>query len=371
VCSGLAYLTRPEGVELATTVVLFLLVMQLIPSWRPGWKWTLAGSGAVGLATLAIGCPYRLATGHFTQKPSGGNVLKAAGRPVEEDQGSRIEDRGSNQTQSSNLGPSPPGVTLAVWLNQEESAPARWAKGLGAVAGEAAKGFHYYAWLPALLGLGWSRRRLRRRAEAWLVPALCLLHGLVLWRLAMVAGYVSERHVLLLVLGSSFSAVVGMREMPLRLAAWGRQIANRVSFDPRSASAWSTVCLLALVGAGLPKAMGQRLHANRAGHRAAGLWLAEHAGPADQVLDGHFGWACFYAGREFQDPPRPRPSPHTVFVVKGQSRERPNPYGPTNAQADLTVESIRNAGGRIAYSWPVNAPPHQAKVVVWSFQVSQ
>src|SRR5262249_3949187 len=41
---GLAYLTRPEGVVLVIAVVLLLLVMQAVPSWRRPWRWTFASS---------------------------------------------------------------------------------------------------------------------------------------------------------------------------------------------------------------------------------------------------------------------------------------------------------------------------------------
>src|SRR5205085_3386476 len=61
---------------------------------------------------------------------------------------------------------------------------------------------------------------------------------------------------------------------------------------------------LALAAVGLPSTL-KPLHLNRAGHHAAGLWLASHAGPDDEIIDP-FAWAHFYAGgvfREVKDAP--------------------------------------------------------------------
>src|SRR5262249_29916994 len=138
-----------------------------------------------------------------------------------------------------------------------------------------------------------------------------------------------------------------------------------------SAPSLSILLLLGLAGSGLPKTL-QRLHVNRAGHRAAGLWLAEHARPTDVVCDGHFGWAWFYAGRLFLDPaPNPRTlvSGRMLYIVKGTSREHKNPYGPTNTKADYTVEEIVAVGGQIVWQWPLDSSSSKGRVVIWAVRL--
>jgi hypothetical protein len=265
-------------------------------------------------------------------------------------------------------------LPLARWIDEDMSLFRRRLLGLWSVFAETTKGFHYVAWVPALLGLWWSRRQLLPRPAAWLVLVLCLVHVLILWRLTVVATYVSERHVLLLVLCGLFPAAAGFRTLAAFPAAWWRRTpagwAGRLRLFG-SAPAWAVVLLVGTAASGLPKIL-QPLHANRAGHRAAGLWLARHARPTDLVCDGHFGWAYFYAGRVFTDrgrePLLPRAA-RTCYIVKGTSREHENPYGPTNARADYTVAEIRAVGGRVVYRWPEKATVAGASVVVWRIEL--
>ena len=128
---------------------------------------------------------------------------------------------------------------------------------------------------------------------------------------------------------------------------------------------------MGLAAFGLPR-MLQPLHINRAGQRAAGLWLAGHAHTWDDICDGHFGWAFYYAGRLFLPaqalvpPPNSRP---TRYVVKGRSLQQENPYGPTEARADMTEAEIRAAGGKVVYHWPTQRPLARADVVVWAVRL--
>jgi hypothetical protein len=380
VCSGLAYLTRPEGVVVVAALGLLLLLMQVVPAWRRGWRWTLTRGAGVALTALAVGSPYLFITKNLTGKPTGKDVLNAV----------EMNEEGPEPTPSDlealrrPISPEPSApfrhssaTLLAVWLNNDLSVAEKLWIGFRAVVAELTKGFHYFAWLPALLGLWWYRQRLAGRPEAWLILLLVAVHGLVLWRLAVVAGYVSERHVLLLVLCGIYPAVAGLRELPKRLMEWRlRSSAERP--PPRgwltrlhiTPSAWSVVLLLVTAGACLPKTL-QSLHANRAGHHAAGLWLADHARPADQICDGHFGWASYYAGRFFLDPKQPVPKvPNPIrYVVKGKSNAVRNPYGPTAAEADYTEKQILAAGGRVAFSWPALAPPEKIQVKVWEIKL--
>src|SRR5260370_42228747 len=94
-----------------------------------------------------------------------------------------------------------------------------------------------------------------------------LLQCLSLMRVAMVAGCVADRHVLIIVLWGLGGAVAAVFFLTERI---------------RAGESWfSTICpsaavlFLGLALVALPKTL-EPLHANRAGHHAVGLWLAEH-----------------------------------------------------------------------------------------------
>jgi hypothetical protein len=217
------------------------------------------------------------------------------------------------------------GSVLAAWnlhLGDLTSA-GRLLWGLQALATEMAKTFLYVGWVPAALGLWWFRDRYRTVPGAWVLLLVCLAQTLALVRLTVIMGYVSERHTLITVLCACIWGAAAVRLLGQRLGAWlGARFALRgLATDGR---VWAVALLLAWAGAGLPASL-RPLHANRAGHHAAGLWLAEHAGAADYVYDP-FCWAHYYAGCVFCEGASPGASAGhepTVFVVLEDSH---NPH---------------------------------------------
>src|SRR5262249_17432810 len=146
--------------------------------------------------------------------------------------------------------------------------------------------FHYVTWLPALLGLWWFRDRFPALLGTWVLLLLCGLIALALWRVAALMGYTSDRHALLIVLCGTVWGVAGIRVMAGRAADLCRRLmSHRPGWSiVASERCWAAGLLLTLIASGLPKTLAP-LHADRAGHRTAGLWLAEHAGPGDIVDD--------------------------------------------------------------------------------------
>src|SRR5262249_47819409 len=146
---------------------------------------------------------------------------------------------------------------------------------------------------------------------------------IILWRLTVLLGYVSDRHVLLLTMCFSYWTVAGLLELPGRVLTWwtsaapGPASARRGVWHWRNVSAWSVLLLLGFTASGLPKAL-QPMHRTRVCHRAAGLWLADHALPADHVLDPYC-WAAYYGGRLFLEgkpvtaPPGFTPTTYVVY----------------------------------------------------------
>src|SRR5262249_8201450 len=136
--------------------------------------------------------------------------------------------------------------------------------------------------------------------------------------IAVVVGYMSDRHTLLIVCCGTFWGVAGMRVIGRRLAELchrfaASQVTQRLTGN---SDYWSTGLFLILIASGLPRTLAP-LHAARAGHRTAGLWLAEHAGPSD-IVDDPFCWAHFYAGKVFLEG-MPLPAPTLRYIVLEKS----------------------------------------------------
>jgi hypothetical protein len=117
-----------------------------------------------------------------------------------------------------------------------------------------------------------------------------------------------------------------------------------------------------LLGFGLLEAL-KPLHSNRAGHRQAGLWLAEHTQPADPVVDP-FCWAHYYAGRVFWEgvtPPAPPGYIPTQYVVMEKSPSSDHSRLPTIDYAKALA-----ARGQVVYHWPVEKALTDAKILVYA-----
>jgi hypothetical protein len=324
---GLAYLTRPEGALIVVVTGLVLAVLQALRHGRCAWwRWTACTASLLVVAAV-VGSPIYLATEKLTIKTTPGNsihdllhalfgALSPGGEPV----GDAPED---NVPGVSVLRDGQPVVAslFAVWY-RDPIGPKNWGKlvwGLWAVGFEIHKGFHYAAWVSALLGLWWFRDRLRQVPGAWVLLLLSLAVVLLLWRVAAGMGYVSDRHTLLILLAGTYwaaAALVAVGEW-LAVLLYARTPAVALGFGPRALSQVALLALLAgLVGSALPKSL-EPLHTSRGGFRAAGLWLAEHAHAADVIVDP-YTWSSYYAGRVFQ-PDQPLAPDATEYLVLDDS----------------------------------------------------
>lgn len=364
-CAGLAYLTRPEGVVLVAAVGLVLVGIQIRAASRRPWRKALAGAMALALAAVAVGGPYALVIGHFTNKTTGKEVLQAA---LSEDSDS---DRWSEASFRPSLLPGPlPFATLAVyWQDAKHSETIkRLVWGLGALGGELLRGFHYIAWIPALIGLYCFRSRWPHQPGAWVMFVLCLLQGVLLWRVAYTAGYVADRHSLIFVLCGLFWTVAGLRAIgsmmarPMQATAahrsWQRaiEIAHQlaVRLGPRRCAVVLTVALVIFP---LPKTL-EPLHTNRAGFYEAGRWLAEHANPTDQIVDP-FSWVEFYSGQMFRAAaPASANVPVRYVVVGGSDNE--------HTRLPLMPQAVALAGqGTQVFEWPLTPIKRVERVLVY------
>jgi hypothetical protein len=361
---GLAYLTRPEGALLLAATGFSLVILQFAPAWRRTWRDFLACGASLTLAALATGSPYFLTTGCFSIKPS---VHQIMGQE-------KAEDTGRHQ----DAGPSPLAQRgrplFAVMVNTGGTTLTQLGRGLWGLGTEVINGFHYVGWLPAVIGIWWYKRRPSTTTPGmWPLLLLCFFQALVLWRLAAVVGYLSDRHIQVIVLCGIYPAAACLLDLPARLGDWLR--AWGWGGRPRAAG-WllgrggpvlSLVLLLALAGTGLPKTL-QTLHGKRAGHHAAGLYLARKADPADLILDRH-AWAHYYAGRVFTEGQTVRPAPGHVpacYHVINRSKDKEGAeFEPAAGELFLTEKQLKARGAEVVYHWPLNRPVERAVVIVY------
>jgi 4-amino-4-deoxy-L-arabinose transferase-like glycosyltransferase len=338
--SGLGYLTRPEGALVVVAAGLVLAGLQMVPGWRQAWPQWLMRAAALAIPGLVLGSIYYLATGHFTNKPSVNEILTThatAAAPA-------------GQTVHSTPAPVAFGGPLFAAFIKRASASA-WQRLAGAsreLGTEIVAGLHYFWAFPALLGLWWQRGLLRRLAASWLLATLCLLYLAVLIRLGMREGYISNRHVLIVVMIGTYGAVWALHDWPHRVPG--------ILFARRTA-VFSLAGLVLAMATCLPKTL-QPLHGNRAGQHAAGLWLAKTVRAGDEVKDDHC-WAHYFAGQVFiEGEPVPRTSGALCYTVISRS--------PENHARQEDEQRIAISGARMVYHWPEERPLDSAKVVVYA-----
>lgn len=317
--SGVSYLGRPEGLLLVGAVLIVLAGMQLVRAERLPWRRALLGSaGLLAGAAVAAG-PYMAIIGGLTVKQAANKILRNA-QPQDTLFQTSIDPPLQNHACLATNGPLLASTFAIWWMDQKQAGPPPWSWGVRAVAVELVHGFQYVALALAIFGLWWYRGRLRSDAGARVVLLWCVILGLLLLRVALGVHYLSERHMLAIVMCGSLWAGAAL----VRIAdALPYLVARHWPRGSRVALALQLACLLATTGWCLPASL-RSLHVNRAGHRAAGEWLAAHAGPTDHVTDPHC-WALFYSGFVFKEglmPAKPH-APATEYVVVTVSK---NPH---------------------------------------------
>lgn len=305
--SGAAYLTRPEGAELLPVVCLVTIVFGLL-HW--GWRTTALRLAIVLAGALPFIGGYVATTGTLTNKPTSRTLLHG------------------EEPQAAANGPGPVMLPFAVFVDpQTQTGQSRWITALGMLGSETAKSLRYIGAVFAIAGLVVAWRRRAFDPALWLTVLLAGLHALVLCRMAAVIGYLSERHTLMLVLPSLLWAGLALE----RLAK-----VPHLRFAP----------LVLTIGIGLSGigSLSKPLHHNRAGHHAAGRWLAEHAHDQDELVDP-FAWAHYYSGFFFREGQEsPGGDKHKYIVFEPGSDHPRLPLMPLASQLAQQSE--------IVYQWP-------------------
>jgi hypothetical protein len=337
--SALAYLTRPEGALILMAIGIALLGSQCLPASRLERRRFFASTAALVLAWLLVALPYMVTIEGLTGKWSVRLVLEFLfGMPRPE----------------VSLGGGP---LFAASFTHSDQSTVQLARSMRALTLEVSNGFHYLGVVPAVLGLFLCFGSLRRQPGFWAVAVFGLIHSGILLALARTVNYVSDRHVMVLVLCGSYFAAAGLVELPRRLL--GTRI-PKPALVMRPAF-WSTILFLAMFGFCLPKTL-QPLHVNRLGNREAGFWLQSQLRPGDIVDDDHC-WSHYYAGEVFLEGREPALSADAhplcyVVITRADNRD----IGEKRRQAEAR---LREYHAELVYHWPTNGSADEARVVVY------
>jgi hypothetical protein len=271
-------------------------------------------------------------------------------------------------------------LPLAAWWDaaafEGQSRPVWALKSLG---GEYAKAAHYV--LPAfgLIGLFALRRKLSDPRLALLL-VVAGFQAVILWLLAWAIGYVSQRHTMLIVLVTCIFAAAGFHYLALlAIKAWQTEAVSRRTtrfLTPlvgrgtgesfvramRGADPWFLVAIwVAIVMAVTVPRNFKSLHEERAGHKAAGLWMKENV-PADWQIVDPFGWAEWYTARTLRTIPNPDPSkgPGAYAVFEPNAKSPHSRLGYYEMARDL-----RDRHGEKVFQYPAGVPDDEIKVAVY------
>ena len=122
---------------------------------------------------------------------------------------------------------------------------------------------------------------------------------------------------------------------------------------------WGAMLALLLVASAVPRDI-RTFHAERAGHRQAGQWLAEHADQSSPVVDP-FGWAEFYSGRTVRGwttaNPYRGPTVYAVVEPNAKSHHSRLPW--------LEPATRLMAQGELVFQYPAGVPADQIHVAVY------
>jgi hypothetical protein len=310
------------------------------------WDAAFGRVAALGVGIAMVAVPYMILIGGVTNKPSVQNALPSLPGPL---------GRMKGPETSAIIG-SPP--IASFWVLPEGTGH------IGAVRPavtetlkEASQGLHYTGAALAVFGILALRRRIAADPGlGLLVTMLVISFGIATWvgtHGTVVNGvwthYVSERHVILIVLVGVLFAAAGLRES-VHLVPEHQELGRRIALG----------LLAVFILTAIPSTL-KPIHSNREGHKEAGRWLKEHLQHEDCLIDP-FEWAGCYSEKTlhhvFPDPKYPFV---TYAVVDDKTRDGDHARLPRMKQArDVATNGYK----KLVYYWPPGSEEN-AKVMVY------
>jgi hypothetical protein len=328
--TGMAYLTRPEGLEIVLALGIVLLGRQFVATLRQPWAKAVPQILALGCGLILVGGPYVAVIGRLSNKNTSKYMIgdsEVNPKGVLPQYGRATSGR----------------IPLAAWFSESDGRFSRWTWAAQEVLRETTQGLSYFGLGLAVLGMFVFRRRPSSGPALAALAVLALMHALILCRMSTLSGYLSERHTLPIVFVACFPAAAS-------LLCVGQRFGNA---RPALLTIGITVGGLLMASPALTKP----LHYNRAGHKAAGQWLAKNITANDGILDP-FNWSEFYAGR--LEPRVSTDRPERLFVVleRNDNQHSRLPHIP-DAKAKAAI-------GEIVYHWPEKRSADDATIVVYA-----
>jgi hypothetical protein len=313
----------------------------------------VTGLAGVMLGFLMLALPFMLTIGKLTTKPTGQKILeKIAVLHVEAD--SRLALLNGSELVMNVFDQAP---LFASWWEGEDKGPAARFMWSFMVLGDSyLKGLNYLGCAFALVGLLMTPKGVWWKLGVIVVVISFAILNVAFYRVALVMGYLSERHAMLalmmVVIWSAYGGVV-LGDM---FVGFFRESSIKVGLS--RLNQFSLLLILLLVPS-VYKSM-ETLHCNREGFKQVGKWLASNCKEGDLVEDA-FCWSHFYAGKVFLEGKSGLvvSDPRVKYVVVERSG---NPHLRLQTQDE---ESLKAQKGKVVYDWPCRRKGANSTVLVY------
>ncbi|VTS03807.1 ArnT family glycosyltransferase [Tuwongella immobilis] len=344
ICTGLAYLVRPEGVLLMAAIGGMLIAAVFLRQIT--WKLWIRRMVLLGIGAASIALPYIALIGKLTNKATGSVLVRTL-------QGEDARPTWHMDTPTSFRDTITKQPIAAWWTQGFDNSEGRILWAVQVLIGETSKSAHYVPFALGVIGIVVLLPRWRRDPVMLMPLILGGLNAALLIFMGSRIGYISERHTLWL---ATLMVIFAAGYLPT-FAQW----LTRWPTSPRSFTAMGyaqTLTILILIS-GIPGWI-KPLHANRKAHHIAGHWLAANTDPHSERIFDPFCWADYYAGRVFQEGWIRLDDSTPLYVIVEPKNLTPHSRLPALDQAKDMIRS-----GKPVFHWPENVPLEQSRVAIY------